>query len=55
MKDFFNIKTWQLILLWLLVIYITLITNPDSSDKITLIIPIMLTYTLGWLGYRNSK
>jgi hypothetical protein len=57
MKEFFNIKKKHLIIIWVITLII-IGTNEDSyspNQVITLIGPIMLIYTLGWLGYKNSR
>lgn len=57
MKEFFNIKKKYLIIIWFITSLITigLVEDGYSSSQITLMTPIMLVYTLGWLSYKNNK
>lgn len=53
MKEYFNVKRWHLITVWLIV-FIGVTLQEDGSKLFGLLPTLLLFYTLGWLGYKNS-
>ncbi len=54
MKEYFNVKRWQLIIIWMVVFFG--VSIQDDGPKLFGLLPtLLLFYTLGWIGYKNSK
>jgi hypothetical protein len=55
---YFNIKRWQLVILWLAGLFWVMVESDSyySNSFITAGIPFLLVvYTIGWIGNRNSQ